>query len=94
MALVIFPYRNLFEGIFQTFRYVAFERCPSLRVLSVTLILYQMLLILEAPKFHYLPDILINSNMFVLGEWWSEWEYLTDQLPSTDVLLITCAMKF
>ena len=28
------------------------------------------------PKLHYLPDFLTNSNMFVLGEWWSEWEYL------------------
>ena len=45
------------------------------------------------PDFYYLPDSLINSNMFVLSEWWSEWGYLTDQLPSTAVLLNTCAME-
>ena len=44
-------------------------------------------------KFYYLPDFLTNSNMFVLGEWWSEYKYLTDQLPSTAVLLNTRAIE-
>ena len=42
------------------------------------------------PKLHYIPDFLTYSNMFVLGEWWSEWGYLTDRLPSTAVWLNTC----
>ena len=45
------------------------------------------------PVFYYLPDFLTNSNMFVLGEWYSGWEYLTDQLPSTAFVLNTCAME-
>ena len=45
------------------------------------------------PEFYYLPDFLTNSNMFVLGEWLSEWGYQTNQLPSTAVLLNTSAME-
>ena len=45
------------------------------------------------PEFYYLPDFLTNSNIFVLGEWWSEWGYLTDKLSFTAVLLNTCAME-
>ena len=45
------------------------------------------------PKFYYLSDFLTSSNMFVLGEWWSEWECLTHQLLSTVVLVNTCAME-
>ena len=45
------------------------------------------------PKFYYLPDFLTNSNLFVLGEWWSD-HYLTDQLPSTIVLLNTWPIVF
>ena len=45
-------------------------------------------------EFHYLPDFLTNSNMFVFSEWWSEWEYLIDQFPSTAILLNTWLMEF
>ena len=82
MALVIFPYRNLFEGIFQTFRYVAFERCPSLRVLSVTLI-YQMLLILpsrstQAP----LPPRHPHQQQHVCARWVVEWVGVSNRSAS------------
>ena len=35
-----------------------------------------------------------DSNIFVLGEWYSEWGYLTDQFPSTAIFWNTCAMEF